>query len=95
MSILQPFKHPEILSLIQKKNDFREVDIEKIDTWEREHYERNKTIRKTLDIIKNYTLTKPIADAYEGFMNNKELREIAFPFISPKHAIAALDTSIK
>lgn len=67
------------------------VDIEKIDTWEREHYERNKTIRETLDIIKNYTLTKPIADAYEGFMNNKELREIAFPFISPKHAIAALD----
>lgn len=67
------------------------VNIGNIDTVEREHDEHNKTIRKTLDIIKKHTLTKPIADAYEGFMNNKELREVSFPFISPKHAVAALD----
>lgn len=44
-----------------------------------------------MDIIKEYGITRPIARAYEKIMDEKLLRELAFPFKSINHARAALD----
>ena len=67
------------------------ISLKNVDNWEREHDRRNKIKRGALDIIKEYGITRPIARAYEKIMDEKLLRELAFPFKSINHARAALD----
>ena len=47
--------------------------------------------RGAIYIIKQYETTKPIAEAYENFMDKKEIREAIFPFKSLKHTISTID----
>lgn len=67
------------------------IPLQHLGSWEKEHDNRNKITRGALDIIKEYSVTRPIARAYEKVMDFKELREVAFPFKSINHMRAALD----
>ena len=60
-----------------------------MESWERVHDNHNKIIRGLLDFTRNYA--KPVAKAYEKYMDVKLLREARIPFKSPNHAAAALD----
>ena len=67
------------------------IPLQYLDSWEKAHDNRNKITRGVLDIIKEHSITKPIARAYEKMMDVKELREVAFPFKSVNHLRAAYD----
>lgn len=77
---------------ISYKNTVTSIkNLENLNKWEQQHDNLNKIKRGAIDTIKQYTITKPIANAYESFMDVKEFREILFPFKSIKHAIATID----
>lgn len=67
------------------------IPLQHLGSWEKEHDNRNKITRGALDIIKEHSVTRPIARAYEKVMDFKELREVAFPFKSINHMRAAYD----
>lgn len=73
-------------SYLSNKDFFRELE-----SVEKRYDNRNKITRGALDIIKEYSVTRPIARTYEKVMDFKELREVAFPFKSINHMRAALD----
>ena len=85
----QPHYAGTPINLPYSKKD--NININNIAEWENRHDKRNNMFRGALDIIEHYRLTRPIKRAYESLMDFKELREAAFAFKSPTHAMAALD----
>ena len=84
------------LSVVKKKvfgYDTRIPPYE-MENWEKEHDEQNSLIRGTLDVINGYSATKPIASAFERYMDFKEIREAAIPIKSLSHTRAALETGL-
>ena len=67
------------------------IPLQQMRGWEKEHDRRNKITRGSLDIIKEYAVTRPLARTYERIMDEKLLREVAFPFKSINHIRAAID----
>ncbi len=70
------------------------TSVNNIDKWEKKHDKWNNMKRGAIYIIKQYATTKPIAEAYENFMDKKEIREAIFPFKSLKHVKAAYEIGL-
>lgn len=70
------------------------MEMKNIDEWENENEKRNKKKRETLSSMKKWPIVRQITNAYENFMDIKELREATFPTKSMTHLIAAIDNGL-
>ena len=70
------------------------MEMKHIDEWENKNEKRNKEKRETLSSMKKWPIARQITNAYENFMDIKELREAAFPTKSMTHLIAAIDNGL-
>ena len=70
------------------------MEMKHIDEWENENEKRNKEKRETLSSMKKWPIARQITNAYENFMDIKELREATFPTKSMTHLIAAIDNGL-
>lgn len=70
------------------------LSVHDIDKWETVQKKRNSVKCERIEEMKNNSLTRPLAVAYEKAMDVKEAREFAFPFKSPAHAVAAADIGL-
>lgn len=68
--------------------------MQDIDKWEEDNKKRNKAHRERVEAMKRISFAKPVAEAYEKFMDFNEAREGVFPFRSPAHAVAAIDIGL-
>ena len=73
---------------------FNYMSMRDIDEWEARNKEKNSAKRERVERMKNNPLTRPFALGYERTMDVKESRELAFPFRSPVHAVAATDIGL-
>ena len=73
---------------------FNYMSMRDIDEWEARNKEKNSAKRERVERMKNNPLTRPLALGYERTMDVKESRELAFPFRSPVHAVAATDIGL-
>ena len=73
---------------------FNYMSMRDIDEWEARKKKKNSVKRERVERIKNTPFISPIARGYEKTMDVKEIRELAFPFRSPVHAVAATDIGL-
>ena len=73
---------------------FNYMSMRDIDEWEARNKEKNSAKRERVERIKHTPFISPIARGYEKTMDVKEIRELAFPFRSPVHAVAATDIGL-
>jgi hypothetical protein len=65
-----------------------------IDEWEARKKKKNSVKRERVERMKNAPFISPIVRGYEKTMDVKEIRELASPFRSPVHAVAATDIGL-
>ena len=73
---------------------FNYMSMRDIDEWEARKKKKNSVKRERVERMKNNPLTRPFALGYERTMDVKGSRELAFPFRSPVHAVAATDIAL-
>ena len=73
---------------------FNYMSMRDIDEWEARKKKKNSVKRERVERMKNNPLTRPFALGYERTMDVKGSRELAFPFRSPVHAVAATDIGL-
>ncbi len=74
---------------------FNYFSMRDIDKWEARKKKKNCVKRERLERMKHTPLIRPIAKGYEKVMDIKVVREAAFPFKSPVHAVAATDIGLR
>jgi hypothetical protein len=73
---------------------FNYMSMRDIDKWEARNKKKNSVKRERVERMKNAPFISPIVRGYEKTMDVKEIRELAFPFRSPVHAVAATDIGL-
>lgn len=68
---------------------FNDTDLQELEEMEKKRERLNKLQRGVIDIMHHFNTTRPIAEAYEKYMDNKIIREAGVPLKSPRHALAA------
>lgn len=68
---------------------FNDTDLQELEEMEKKRERLNKLQRGVIDIMHHFNTTRPIAEAYEKYMDNKIIREAGVPLKSLRHALAA------
>lgn len=68
---------------------FNDTDLQELEEMEKKRECMNKLKRGVIDILHHFNTTRPVAEAYEKYMDNKIIREAGVPLKSTRHALAA------